>query len=94
MTKRESHPHEGRPPETGQDLVTSIPPVSDEVAKPDVHRIKLSREAAGRCLTCGVSWRHGWALAKAVEHVRYTGHLVTGRYSAEYLYLRVGGDND
>jgi hypothetical protein len=71
---------------TGQDVDTSISRLPDRTERDD--RITLARQASARCLMCPARWSDSWALAHAVNHRTGTGHVVVGRYSADYLWFR------
>jgi hypothetical protein len=95
----------GPDPGTGADLDVDkerdqpdLFPVADSVAELEdrdgYRRIALARRASARCLMCFESWStptSATALAAAVQHVKSTGHAVTGSYASELVYVANAG---
>jgi hypothetical protein len=55
-----------------------------------VHRIKITRDAAARCLQCDRVFVGADALAAGTRHSVDAGHVVKGQYFADYVYVPVG----
>jgi hypothetical protein len=56
-----------------------------------LERRAVARTSSAECLSCGREWSGPNAIAVGTKHSERAGHVVTGDYSARYVYWPAGG---